>query len=116
MGLFAMRKRGQQGLTEDGQGSGPSPIEEREAPVEEGLSLRDAARSVYTGRHDPNVDVDMRVAASMGGVLWIGGGALALPMLLLAPPTKAIGVLGWAVAMLFIGVAVVIGVQRLMSP
>jgi hypothetical protein len=58
----------------------------------------------------------MRIAASMGGVLWLGGGALAALMLTFAPPTRAIGVLGWLVAAGIVALAVVIGVLRLRRP
>jgi diguanylate cyclase (GGDEF)-like protein len=52
----------------------------------------------------------------MGGVLWLGGGALAALMLTFAPPTRAIGVLGWLVAAGIVALAVVIGVLRLRRP
>jgi hypothetical protein len=95
--------------------SGPTPIED---PIsrEEDPSLRDAARGLCARRHEPGVEVDMRIAASMGGVLWLEGGALAALMLTFAPPTRAIGVLGWLVAAGIVALAVVIGVLRLRRP
>jgi hypothetical protein len=58
----------------------------------------------------------MRIAASMGGVLWLGGGALAALMLTFSSPTRALGSLGWAVAGMLVAVTVLIGIQRLRRP
>jgi hypothetical protein len=58
----------------------------------------------------------LRIASSMGGVLCIGGGLLALVMLPLAPPDRALGAFGWLIAALFVVLAFVIGSQRLGGP
>jgi predicted signal transduction protein with EAL and GGDEF domain len=58
----------------------------------------------------------MRIAASMGGVLWLGGGALAALMLTFSSPTRALGSLGWAVAGMLVAVTVLIGILRLRRP
>ena len=84
-----------------------------EALAEEPPSLRAAARTLYARRHDPSLEVDMRIATAMGGVMWIGGALLAAVMLLFAPPTQTIGPSGWALAGATIGVAVGIGVIRI---
>ncbi len=97
-----------------GASMGPSPItDEIGLGEEEGPSLRDAARSLYSGRHGPELEVDMRIASSMGGVLWISGGLLCLLMLALAPPDKALGATGWLIAAILLVAALALGVQRL---
>lgn len=94
--------------------TGPSPItDEVGLGEEEAPSLREAARTLYTGRHDPELEVDMRIASSMGGVLWISGGLLCLLMLALAPPDKALGATGWLIAAILLVAALAVGVQRL---
>ena len=97
-----------------GASTGPSPItDEVGLREEEGPSLREAARSLCTGRNDPELEVDMRIASSMGGVLWISGGLLCLLMLALAPPDKALGATGWLIAAILLVAALAVGVQRL---
>lgn len=94
---------------------GPSPIADEVGlgDEEEGPSLREAARSLYTGRHNPDLEVDMRIASSMGGVLWIGGGLLCLVMLTLAPPDRALGATGWILAGILLFATLAVGAQRL---
>lgn len=93
---------------------GPSPItDEVGLGEEDGPTLRDAARSLYTARHNPDLEVDMRIASSMGGVLWLSGGVLCLLMLPLAPPDKALGATGWLIAAILLVAALGIGLQRL---
>jgi hypothetical protein len=83
-------KRSDGGPAHGGLSSGRTPIEDPAVRGEENPSLRDAARSLYTRRHEPDVEVDMRIAASMGGVLGLGGGVLAALMLVFAAPTRAV--------------------------
>ncbi len=76
-------------------------------------SVGDAARALYARRHDPDLSVDMRIASPASGLLWIGGGVLGLLMLPLAPPDRALGPIGWALAAILVIAALATGVQRL---
>lgn len=94
-------------------GERPSPIADAVGLDEEGPSLRQAARALYTARHDPDLEVDLQIASSMSGVLWIAGGLLCIVMLALAPPDRALGMPGWPIAALVVVATLAIGVQRL---
>ena len=61
---------------------------------EDGPSLRAVARALYASRHDPNLEVDMRIAAAMSGVRWISGGVLTMIMRHVAPDAGDRGRLG----------------------
>lgn len=100
---------------ETGGRVGPSPIPDESRLGEDGPSLRQAAQALYTSRHHPDLDVDMHIAGSMSGVLWIGGVLLCLVMLPLAPPDRALGAYGWVIAALLVALALAIGVQRLVG-
>ena len=92
---------------------GPSPITDEDGLGEEGPSLREAARSLYARRHDPDLEVDMRIATPMSGLLWIGGSLLCLAMLGLAPPDRALGAVGWLIGGILLAAGLAIGLHRL---
>ena len=58
-------------------------------------------------------DVDLGTARLMGAVLWAGGTVSALLLLPLAPPTRAFGAAGWAVAAALLLASVLIVWRRL---
>ncbi len=92
---------------------GPSPIAGETGLTEDGPSLREAARSLYARRHDPDLEVDMRIASPMGGLLWIAGSLLCLAMLALAPPDRALGPIGWLIAAILLAAGLAVGFHRL---
>jgi diguanylate cyclase (GGDEF)-like protein len=96
-----------------GASMGPSAIADEDPGAIEEPSLREAARSLYSRRHDPGLQVDIRIATSIGGVLWLGGSMLALAMLALAPPDRALGTAGWLVAAVVVGAGLAIGAARI---
>ncbi len=61
-------------------------------------SLREAVSSLYSRRIEAAGHVDMRIARAIGGVLWLSGGILTALLLVLVPPTQAIGGVGWLIA------------------
>ena len=93
----------------------PSPITGESALTEKEPSLRDAARSLYARRHDPDLEVDMRIATPMSGLLWIGGTLLCLAMLALAPPDRTLGEIGWLIAGILLVARIAIGLHRVLG-
>lgn len=75
--------------------------------------LRESLRALRTARHDPYADIDIANARLMGAVLWLTGGAIAVLLLPLAPPTRAFGPAGWALAGVMGAACVGIGRRRL---
>ena len=71
---------------------------------------------MYARHADPGAEVDMRIATAMGRIFWLGGAVLAGAMLALAPPTRVIGPVGWAVAAPSVRGSIVIGVLRILKP
>ena len=65
-------------------------------------SLREAVRALYTRWDDPSLRVDFELARLMAAMLWMVGGVLGIALLLVAPPTRAVGPLGWIPAALIV--------------
>src|SRR3712207_2508089 len=65
-------------------------------------SLREAVRSLYTRWDDPSLRVDFELARLMAATLWTVGGVLGVALLLIAPPTRAFGPLGWVPAIVIV--------------
>jgi diguanylate cyclase (GGDEF)-like protein len=56
-------------------------------------------RDLLVRRPDPYVGMDLEPSRQVGGVCWAFGGAVSLVLMLVAPPTEAIGQAGWYVAL-----------------
>jgi diguanylate cyclase (GGDEF)-like protein len=75
------------------------------------ISLRQAARAVFSGREDP-AEVDFGIAKFMAAALWAIGGSIVLVLLIVAPPTQAIGRAGWIPAVLLVTLSFYLAARR----
>lgn len=78
-------------------------------------TIREAIRAVFSGREDP-AEVDYGIAKFMAAALWGIGGAIVVVLLLVAPPTMAIGRTGWLPAGLLVALAFYLSARRAGRP
>ncbi len=75
-------------------------------------SLRGAARAILSDLDDPAMGVDLTIATFMAAALWIIGGTIVALLLVVAPPTQAVGWAGWIPAALLLAVSFYLALRR----
>lgn len=75
-------------------------------------SRRAAARAILSDLDDPAMGVDLTIATFMATALWIIGGTIVVLLLLVAPPTQAVGWAGWLPAALMVALCFYLVLRR----
>lgn len=89
--------------------------DEQTAAAQGPPSLRQAVRAIVSEREDPS-NVDYGIAKFMAAALWALGGVIVVVLLIVAPPTQAIGRAGWIPAAALVALAFFFAGRRARMP